>query len=135
MSRLQLNSHHGHGTLQRSLDSDVGKKGQQGKSTVQDPGWRVWTSLIPASNTGVSAGEQLFAQACAKHQQGNADVALDLYQQAVRSDPTLAGAWRNLGALLRQRGQPAEAQHCTEQALALDRNDGSLWGNYGKCPA
>ena len=94
------------------------------------PAWRVWISLIPL-NTGVSAGEQLFAQACAKHQQGNADVALDLYQQAVRSDPTLAGAWRNLGALLRQRGQLAEAQHCTEQALALDRNDGSLWGNYG----
>ena len=132
MSRLQLNSHHGHGTLQRSLDSDVGKKGQQGKSTVQNPGLASVDQPHPsASNTGVSAGEQLFAQACAKHQQGNADVALELYQQAVRSDPTLAGAWRNLGALLRQRGQLAEAQHCTEQALALDRNDGSLWGNYG----
>ena len=107
-------------------------KGSASKSTVQDPGLASADQPHPsASNTGVGAGEQLFAQACAKHQQGNADVALELYQQAVRSDPTLAGAWRNLGALLRQRGQLAEAQHSTEQALALDRNDGSLWGNYG----
>ena len=25
----------------------------------------------------------------------------------------------------------AKARHCTEQALKLDANDGSLWGNYG----
>ena len=37
----------------------------------------------------------------------------------------------NLGALLRQRGNSQEARHCTEQALRLDSNDGSLWGNYG----
>ena len=49
----------------------------------------------------------------------------------VQTDPNLPGAWRNLGALLRQRGKFAEARHCTEQALKLDTNDGSLWGNYG----
>ena len=57
--------------------------------------------------------------------------ALELYQQAVQADPSLANAWRNLGALLRQQGQLAKARQCTEQALKLDATDGCLWGNYG----
>ena len=73
----------------------------------------------------------MFSRACAKHQQGEIDEALKLYQQAVQADNQLSGAWRNLGALLRQRRQFADAQHCTEQALKLDATDGSLWGNYG----
>ena len=88
--------------------------------------------LVPhASQPDVSAGEQLFAQACSRHQQGNAESALELYQQAVQADPSLSGAWRNLGALLRLKGEFAKARHCTEQALKLDSTDGSLWGNYG----
>lgn len=87
--------------------------------------------LPSLSESGVSASEQLFAQACARHQQGNAEGALELYQHAVQADPNLSGAWRNLGALLRQRGKFAEARHCTEQALKLDANNGSIWGNYG----
>ena len=83
------------------------------------------------SQPGVSAGEPLFAQACACHQQGKEEDALELYKRAVQADPKLCGAWRNLGSLLRQRGQLAEARKCTEQALSLDKSDGSLWGNYG----
>ena len=49
-------------------------------------------------------GKALFAQACTLHQQGNADLALQLYQQALRVDPGMIGAWRNLGALLRASG-------------------------------
>jgi len=80
---------------------------------------------------GYKTGEWLFTQACTKHQQGETEAALELYQQAVQADPNLSGAWRNLGALLRQKGKFAEARYCTEQALKLDTNDSSLWGNYG----
>ena len=47
------------------------------------------SSTLP---TGVRAGDTLFAQACALHQQGNIDGALKLYQQSVQADPTLSGA-------------------------------------------
>ena len=80
---------------------------------------------------GLRDAEQLFAQACAVHQRGNSEAALDLYQQTTQADPNFSGAWRNLGALLRQRGEFSKARHCTEQALKLDATDGSLWGNYG----
>ena len=73
----------------------------------------------------------LFEDACLKHQQGDLQSAVKLYQQAVEADPNIHAAWRNLGALLRQQGKIQEARHCTEKALKLDSSDGSLWGNYG----
>ena len=76
-------------------------------------------------------GSKLFEKACRSHQKGDINSAVQLYQQAVQTDPTIQSAWRNLGALLRQQGKSQEARHCTEQALKLDSNDGSLWGNYG----
>ena len=110
----------------------MGKKGKKGTFESKTSGIvGVNQSESASLTTGVSAGDNLFAQACALHQQGNTEAALKLYKQSVQADPTLSCAWRNLGALLRQRGQTAEARHCTEQALKLDRNDGSLWGNYG----
>ena len=60
---------------------------------------------------------KLFESACIKHQQGDINSAVELYQQAVQADPNLHTAWRNLGALLRQQGKIQEARHCTEQAL------------------
>ena len=76
-------------------------------------------------------GATLFQSGCRKQREGDISGAEKLYQQAVQADPTIHGAWRNLGALLRQRGKTQEARHCTEQALRLDCSDGSLWGNYG----
>ena len=78
-----------------------------------------------------SYGEKLFQNACRKHQEGDLNSAVSLYQQSVQADPNIHAAWRNLGALLRQQGKTQESRHCTEQALRLDRSDGSLWGNYG----
>lgn len=110
----------------------MGKKGQKHKSKAKLPSLKgVEQPQASASRADVNAGESLFAQACTRHQQGDAAGALELYQQAVQADPQLSGAWRNLGALLRQRGQFAEARQCTERALRLDGHDGSLWGNYG----
>ena len=78
-----------------------------------------------------AVGASLFEEACSKHQAGEIKNAIELYQKAVQADPNLLGAWRNLGALLRQEGKVRESRHCTEQALKLDCSDGSLWGNYG----
>jgi predicted O-linked N-acetylglucosamine transferase (SPINDLY family) len=89
------------------------------------------SSAPPDSASNKAYGTNLFQRACRKHQQGEINSALQLYQQAVQADPSLHGAWRNLGALLRQQGKTNEARHCTEQALRLDSSDGSLWGNYG----
>ena len=89
------------------------------------------TSAPPAPNKATNRGTTLFQQACNVHQQGDLKSAERLYQEAVEADPGLQSAWRNLGALLRKRGQTSEARHCTEQALRLDSSEGSLWGNYG----
>ena len=91
---------------------------------------RIQENPSPSSHLTTN-GATLFQNACSQHQQGDIHSAEQLYQQAVQADPTLHGAWRNLGALLRQQGKTKEARHCTEQALKLDSSDGSLWGNYG----
>ena len=83
------------------------------------------------SSRTTGQGSIIFRKACRKHQEGELSSAELLYQQAVQADPSIYGAWRNLGALLRQRGLTQEARNCTEQALKLDSTDGSLWGNYG----
>ena len=105
--------------------------GKKGKSKKRSPNPVKVEQTLPSVSSAGETGKALFAQACTLHQQGNADLALQLYEQALRVDPSLTGAWRNLGALLRKRGESAKARHCTEQALKLDANDGSLWGNYG----
>ena len=89
------------------------------------------TSDATASNHSASRGTPSYLEACTKHQQGDFSGAELLYRQAVETNPNLYNAWRNLGALLRQRGQTEEARQCTEKALRLDSSDGSLWGNYG----
>ena len=91
---------------------------------------RIQENPSPSSHLTTN-GATLFQNACSQHQQGDIHSAEQLYQQAVQADPNLHGAWRNLGALLRQQGKTKEARHCTEQALKLDSSDGSLWGNYG----
>ena len=88
-------------------------------------------SAPSASSQPIANGTTLFEKACIKHQKGDINNAVQLYQQAVQADPNLYNAWRNLGALLRQQGKIQEARQCTEQALKLDKSDGTLWGNYG----
>ena len=132
LPRVELDFKGGHGTLQRSLDPVVGKKvpKRRSKSRLVSPAGAE-QSHTSASLTASGDGERFFSQACARHQQGNTESALELYRQAVIADPKLSAAWRNLGALLRQLGQLRESRHCTEQALKLNADDGSLWGNYG----
>ena len=89
------------------------------------------SSDISASNLRSSHGTSLLQRACTLHQRGELNEAQQLYMEAVKADPNLHTAWRNLGALLRQQGHTQKARDCTEQALRLDSSDGSLWGNYG----
>ncbi|MEB3235129.1 MAG: tetratricopeptide repeat protein [Cyanobacteriota bacterium] len=86
---------------------------------------------VAAEAAVADQGGQAFAQACELHQRGDLAAAEAGYRQTVALDPGCAEAWRNLGALLRGRGEFAQGRHCTEQALKLNATDGSLWGNYG----
>ena len=109
----------------------MGKKGQKGKSR-KTPIRTGHGSSFFCISTRRARRRIIVCPSLRKTSAGNAEGALELYQASGSgTDPNLSGAWRNLGALLRQRGQFAEARHCTEQALKLDANDGSLWGNYG----
>ena len=99
----------------------VGKKGQKGKSKCKKPGLRVCgSSRIFLRRKPMAV---LVSRCLPRHapdiSRGMRKAHWSLYKQAVQADPNLSGAWRNLGALLRQRGQFAEARHCTEQALKL----------------
>ncbi|MGB3310626.1 MAG: tetratricopeptide repeat protein [Nodosilinea sp.] len=57
-----------------------------------------------------------------KKAQGDFDAAVDLFQQAVESDPTLAIAHYNLGTAHRARGYLDEAIAAYRSAIALDPN-------------
>ena len=72
-----------------------------------------------------------FERACSLHQGGELLGAEKHYRLALQTNPELVDAWRNLGAMLRQRGKTAEGLHCTEQALKRCPQDQSLWGNAG----
>ena len=107
----------------------MGKKGKaKRKEFRQQTG--IATDQKPAAANQAQA-EQLFAVACHQHQQGQLEAAEKSYRQTVQLDAGRVNAWRNLGALLRGRGENAQGRLCTEQALKLDPSDGSLWGNYG----
>lgn len=64
--------------------------------------------------------EQLLAQARDYHQQGQMQMALELYRQAVRSNPRSVDAHTALGLGLMQVGIDAEAVDHLERAVKLD---------------
>ncbi|NQU40575.1 MAG: tetratricopeptide repeat protein [Lentisphaerae bacterium] len=64
-------------------------------------------------------GAELWTQALAAHRRNESARALVLYKQAVAKDPTLFGAWHNLGLVAKTEGDLATAQQAFEKALAL----------------
>ena len=109
----------------------VGKKGKAKRNGLRQQAAVTAATAPTAANTPQAQAEQQFALACHHHQQGQLEAAERGYRHTVQLDPGRADAWRNLGALLRGRGEIAQGRQCTEQALKLDPSDGSLWGNYG----
>ena len=77
------------------------------------------------------AGLRLFSKACEHHLRQELDEAETLYREAVKRDPSLVDAWRNLGSMLRQLGRPEEGLDCQEKAVALQPTNPGLLGNLG----
>jgi tetratricopeptide (TPR) repeat protein len=57
--------------------------------------------------------------------------AIAAYRRAVAGQPDLADAHNNLGRLLHDRGELAEAESCYRIALCLDRGVALYWFNLG----
>lgn len=66
-----------------------------------------------------------------KKAQGEFDAAVELFQQAVEADPTLAIAHYNLGTAHRGRGYLDEAIAAYHQAIALNPNYAEAYQNLG----
>jgi len=84
-----------------------------------------------ADPVNADLGTKIFEHACNLHQQQKFDAAEEHYRQALKQNPNLVDAWRNLGAMLRGKGKVEEGLHCTQEAIRQRPEDGSLWGNAG----
>lgn len=69
---------------------------------------------------GGSEAYRRFVEACAAEDAGDPDTAEHLLRQCLDLEPCLAAALTNLGNLLHQRGEHAEARRCYERALDGD---------------
>jgi tetratricopeptide (TPR) repeat protein len=74
---------------------------------------------------------ELFNQALQSHVTGNVAQAEQIYRQILQIAPTFANAHANLGVILRQRQQPADAIGHLEQAIRHDPNHALSHFNLG----
>jgi tetratricopeptide (TPR) repeat protein/glycosyltransferase involved in cell wall biosynthesis len=84
----------------------------------------------PGTNVKSSARD-LFENAVAHHLAGRADAAIATYRGAIATDPALAPAMNNLGALLGARGLSAEALELFQRAVAVDATYAEAHNNLG----
>ena len=90
-------------------------------------------ALIAAALSAAPPKEALplFRKGVALAEKGRWNEALDLFNQALRLDSSLAGAWNNRGTCLFHLGRLAEACRSYEIALELDPRNALLHKNYG----
>ena len=89
--------------------------------------------LIAAALSAASPKEalSLFRKGVVLAEKGRWNEALDLFNQALRFDSNLAGAWNNRGTCLFHLGRLGEACRSYEIALELDPRNALLHKNYG----
>ncbi len=75
-------------------------------------------ALLFAKRASAGSCEELVRSAKAHEAAGENDVALRVYNDAVRLDPTCADAWLGLGALRVRTGDAAEAERVYDAALS-----------------
>ncbi len=68
----------------------------------------------------MSGSSDLFNRAVRSHQGGDLGQAEALYRQALELNPTLAGAYTNLGVVLQATDRGAEALACFRRSVELD---------------
>lgn len=73
----------------------------------------------------------LFKKGVLMAQKGHWEEALDFFNQSLKLNPNLAGAWNNRGTCLFHLGRFAEACRSYEVALELDPRNALLHKNYG----
>ena len=88
------------------------------------------TQRLPLSDP--SAGpEDAFAQALAAHRAGRTAEALRLYDRAIREGRNPAGAYTNIGVVLRRQRRFEAAIVAHRRALELSPDDPGILGNLG----
>ena len=75
----------------------------------------------------------LFESAAAKAAHGDSAAAIEEYRRALEQDPHNANAWNNLGLLLRQVQDYAQALRALVRATELDPKCALAWNNLGSC--
>lgn len=74
---------------------------------------------------------RLATEAQIAHRNGRNDRAIELYQQALRTDESIAAAWHNLGTLLMQKKEYAAAAEAFKRAADLSPTDPRPYENLG----
>jgi tetratricopeptide (TPR) repeat protein/glycosyltransferase involved in cell wall biosynthesis len=87
--------------------------------------------MTTPSTKANSPARDLFDSAVAHHLAGRADAAIDVYRDAIASDPALAPAMNNLGALLGARGLASEALELFRRAVNVDPAYAEAHNNLG----
>jgi len=72
----------------------------------------------------------LFQNAVNHQNQGKLDEAAQYYYAVIQQDSRHFGALVNLGSLLKQKGNTADAMKCFQQALSINQDSPELWFNY-----
>ena len=88
----------------------------------------LWRRAL-ACTTRNSGAEQNLGQAV--HEKGNAEEAIEHFQNALRIDPSQASVHSALGVALLEMGQAQQSLAYLERALEIDPNDADAHYNYG----
>jgi len=82
-------------------------------------------------HAGDRAALPLFNMGIAFQELGEAGKAIESFQQAIASDPTMADAWINIGRLLDDLGDSDMAIECYNTALQIEPKDVTALSNLG----
>jgi tetratricopeptide (TPR) repeat protein len=87
-------------------------------------------SVIERKNAATPTAEQWFARGVAL-ESDDAKAAREAYESAIAADPALVDAYVNLGSLLHETGQLAQAERVYRDAITACGNDPGLLYNLG----
>jgi tetratricopeptide (TPR) repeat protein len=89
------------------------------------------SKLVPVANLALA--RQYKQQGNRYSQNGQWQLAQQLYEQAVATDPTYSDAWFNLGTLHRENQHPLLALQAYQQVVKLTPSDTETWLRMGDC--
>jgi len=75
--------------------------------------------------------EETFALAVQNHKKDNLQVAENLYNETLKTNPNYAAAHNNLGIVLNELGEYQKAKSCYEKAIQINSNYAEAYLNLG----